>query len=241
MWDGPFHWPPLLLPRCHHTMSSPPQVSVSAPPTHLNEYFLFKSLVVRYPYSLIFWQFWLFFVLRLVVILLLVVQGGKHVYLNLHLGQSPLKTYKFIMHFHVNASRPHWYFQTYYLFSFITLSEALKFLQNSEKENLINFYSVLILFYFLLLLPLHLLFYQHRGHFLQCKGKSFGIVLYHPVSMVTSLFETEMEQIIWQFTCTYVAKQWKLSHTDSTRWFRMGKSLYPKVLCFALLIDWVLR
>ena len=47
------------------------------PSTHLDEYFFFKSLVVGLPYSSTFWQFWLFFVLRVVVILLMVVQGGK--------------------------------------------------------------------------------------------------------------------------------------------------------------------
>ena len=48
-----------------------PQLPITASPTHLNEYFFSKSLVVRLPYSSIFWQFWLYFVLRLVVILLL--------------------------------------------------------------------------------------------------------------------------------------------------------------------------
>ena len=35
---------------------------ISASPTGLNGCFFFNSLVVRLPYSLIFWQFWLFFV-----------------------------------------------------------------------------------------------------------------------------------------------------------------------------------
>ena len=35
------------------------------------------SFIVRLPYSLIFWQFWLFFVFKFVVVLLLVVWGGK--------------------------------------------------------------------------------------------------------------------------------------------------------------------
>ena len=39
--------------------------------------FLLYSLVVRLPCSLIFWQFWLFIVLKFVVALLLVVQGGQ--------------------------------------------------------------------------------------------------------------------------------------------------------------------
>ena len=46
------------------------------PPTSLNECFFFNSLVIRLPYSLIFWQFWLFFVFKFVVVLL-VVRGGK--------------------------------------------------------------------------------------------------------------------------------------------------------------------
>ena len=59
---------------CH--TSSLPQLPVSTPPTSLDEWF-FNSLVVRLTYSLIFWQFWLFFVFKFVVVLLLVVQGGK--------------------------------------------------------------------------------------------------------------------------------------------------------------------
>ena len=49
---------------------------VSTPPTGLDEYFFFDSLIVRLPYSSIFCQFWLFFVFKFVVVLLLVVQGG---------------------------------------------------------------------------------------------------------------------------------------------------------------------
>ena len=49
------------------------RLPVSAPPTSLDECFFFNSLVVRLPCSLIFWQFWLFSVFKLVVILLLVV------------------------------------------------------------------------------------------------------------------------------------------------------------------------
>ena len=50
-------------------------LSVSTPPTGLDECFFFNFLVVGLPYSLIFWQFWLFFVFKFVV-LLLVVRGG---------------------------------------------------------------------------------------------------------------------------------------------------------------------
>ena len=49
---------------------------ISAPPTGLDECFFFISLVVRLPYSSVFCQFWLFFVFKFVVVLLLVVQGG---------------------------------------------------------------------------------------------------------------------------------------------------------------------
>ena len=55
--------------------SSTPGLPVSAPPTCLYEYF-FNSLVVRLPYNLIFWQFWLFFVFKFVVVLLF-VWGGR--------------------------------------------------------------------------------------------------------------------------------------------------------------------
>ena len=69
---------PLLLTACVH------------PRTSLNQSFFFNSLAVGLPYSLIFWQFWLFFVFEFVVVLLLVVQGGKYVYLCLHV--ATLKT-----------------------------------------------------------------------------------------------------------------------------------------------------
>ena len=50
---------PVLQPRpCY--VFSPSWLPVSGPPTNLNECFLFNSLVVRLPHSLIFWQFWVF-------------------------------------------------------------------------------------------------------------------------------------------------------------------------------------
>ena len=52
------------------------QLPVSAPPTGLGECFFFNSLVVGLPYSLVYWQFWLLFVFKCVVVLLLVVRGG---------------------------------------------------------------------------------------------------------------------------------------------------------------------
>ena len=42
-----------------------------------DECLFFNSLVVGFPYSSIFWQVWLYFVLKFVIILLLTVQGGK--------------------------------------------------------------------------------------------------------------------------------------------------------------------
>ena len=49
---------------------------ISTPPTSLDECVFFISLVVGLPYSSIFCQFWLFFVFKFVVVLLLVVRGG---------------------------------------------------------------------------------------------------------------------------------------------------------------------
>ena len=57
------------------------QLPVSTLPIGLVECVFFNSLVVRLPRSWIFWQFWLFFIFKFVVVLLLVVQGGK-VYLS---------------------------------------------------------------------------------------------------------------------------------------------------------------
>ena len=59
---------------CH--TSSLPWPPVSVPPTGLDECFFFNSLVVGLLYSWIFWHFWLFFVFKFVVVLLLVVRGG---------------------------------------------------------------------------------------------------------------------------------------------------------------------
>ena len=63
----------------HHLATSPLCPGCKSPPlpTSLNECFFFNSMVVRLPYILLFWKFWLFFVFKFVVDLLLVVQGGK--------------------------------------------------------------------------------------------------------------------------------------------------------------------
>ena len=58
--------------------------------------FFFNSLVVRLPGSSIFWQFWLFFVLKFVVVLLLVVQGST-VYLPTPLPWPEVSHFLFIL------------------------------------------------------------------------------------------------------------------------------------------------
>ena len=68
---------PRLSPCCK---SFPSRVPVSAPPTGMDECFFFISLVFRLPYSSIFWQFWLCFVFKFVVVLL--VLQGSNVYLS---------------------------------------------------------------------------------------------------------------------------------------------------------------
>ena len=64
MWDLPVCQPP---PCCKSFLPS------SAPSTGLYECFFFNSLCVGLLYSLIFCQFWLFFLFKFVVVLLLVV------------------------------------------------------------------------------------------------------------------------------------------------------------------------
>ena len=76
--DRPVHQPLPCPPRLSassllRVLSA--QLPVSTPPTSLDERVLFNSLVVRLPYSSIFWQFWLFFVFKFVA--LLVVRGGR--------------------------------------------------------------------------------------------------------------------------------------------------------------------
>ena len=93
--------PQLFLPVCLHANVGPPTLPaaalshilstwlpVSVPPTSLDECFFFNSLVVGLPYSLIFHQFWLFFVFKFVVLLLAVQGGIIPLYLCLHLGQK---------------------------------------------------------------------------------------------------------------------------------------------------------
>ena len=56
--------------------SSPPQLSVATLPTGQDECFFSNSFIVGLPYSLISCQFWVFFVFKFVVVLVLVVWGG---------------------------------------------------------------------------------------------------------------------------------------------------------------------
>ena len=69
-----------------HVLST--QLPVSAPPTGLDEYFFFISLVVGFPYSSIFCQFWLFFVFKLLLSFFWLCEEAQCVYLCLHLGQK---------------------------------------------------------------------------------------------------------------------------------------------------------
>ena len=96
-WPAPFHNPPPCWvrqpPPCCE--SSPSRLPVSAPPTGLDECFFFISLVVGLPYSLIFCQFWLFFVFKLLLSFSCLCEEAWCVYLRLHLGlKPPIKSLK---------------------------------------------------------------------------------------------------------------------------------------------------
>ena len=66
--------------------SCPPWLPISAPPTVLDEWFFFISLVVRLPCSSIFCQFWLFFVFQMLLSFFWLCEEVQCVYLQLHLG-----------------------------------------------------------------------------------------------------------------------------------------------------------
>ena len=68
--------------------SSPPWLPISTSPTSLDECFFFISLVVGLPYSSIFWQFWLFSVLKLLLSFFWLCKEAQCVYLHLHLVQK---------------------------------------------------------------------------------------------------------------------------------------------------------
>ena len=76
--------PPGLPPFC---MAPVPPLLISALLTGMDECFFFNSLVVGLPYTSIFWQFWLFFVFKFVVLFWL-CKEAKCIYLCLHLGQK---------------------------------------------------------------------------------------------------------------------------------------------------------
>ena len=102
MWDCPLHnLPPH---RIHQPLSCPPQSSshhlamsslhlaaclhVTTPPTGLDEYVFFNSLVVGLPYSSISCHFWLFFVFKLLLSFFWLCEEAQCVYLRLHPGRK---------------------------------------------------------------------------------------------------------------------------------------------------------
>ena len=68
---------PLSHPPGPPATALPPVLSTPSSTPGLVEGFFFSSLIVGLPYHSIFWQFWLFFVFKFVVVLLLAVGGGK--------------------------------------------------------------------------------------------------------------------------------------------------------------------
>ena len=73
---------------------------ISAPPMGLDECFFLNSLVVRLPYNLIFCQFWLFFVFKLLLSFFWLCKEAQCVYLCLHLGQKSVITVLLITYNH---------------------------------------------------------------------------------------------------------------------------------------------
>ena len=61
---------------------------ISAPPAGLDECFFFKSLVVRLPYGLIFWQFCCFLFLNLLLSFFWLCKEAQCIYLHLHLARK---------------------------------------------------------------------------------------------------------------------------------------------------------
>ena len=76
--------PSLPAPSC--CMSSLSWLPISAPSTSVDEYFFFNSLIVRFPYSFILWQFWLF--LNWWLSFFWLCKEEKCIYLHLHLGRN---------------------------------------------------------------------------------------------------------------------------------------------------------
>ena len=76
-----------------HPATGLPQVlsawlPVSAPLTGLDECVFFISLVVGLPYSLVFYQLWLFFVFKLLLSFFWFCRDAQCVYPHLHLGRK---------------------------------------------------------------------------------------------------------------------------------------------------------
>ena len=69
------------------------RLPVSAPSIGMDECFFFISLVVRLPYSSIFCQFWLVFVVKLLLSFFWLCKEAQCVYLCLHLGRNPRKSF----------------------------------------------------------------------------------------------------------------------------------------------------
>ena len=91
-WPAPFH----NLPPCwvrHLRLAASPLhpgcPSLPLLPVWMNVSFL-SFLVVGFPYSSIFCQFWLFFVFKLSLSFFWLCEEAQCVYLHLHLGRKPL-------------------------------------------------------------------------------------------------------------------------------------------------------
>ena len=100
--------PPLFLPVYLHAnvgQQGPPatilpqvlsaQLCISTP-TGLDECVFFNSLVVGLPYSLIFCQFWLFFVFKLLLSFFCSCEEAQCIYLHLHLVRKSSSSLSFI-------------------------------------------------------------------------------------------------------------------------------------------------
>ena len=80
--------PATTLPRVLFTW-----LPISAPPTSLDECFFFNSLVVGLPYNLIFCQFWLVFVFKMLLPFFWLCEEAQCVYLCLHVGQKSASSF----------------------------------------------------------------------------------------------------------------------------------------------------
>ena len=80
----------LGLPAAALPQVLPAQLPISTPPTGLDECFFFISLVVGLPYSSVSCQFWLFFVLKLLLSFFWLWDEAQCVYVRLHLGRKPV-------------------------------------------------------------------------------------------------------------------------------------------------------